>query len=154
WFGDFRKVLADQEDPLFCIDLRFWYPSRAFGYEKRSAAGLKNREGEAVAASKLRRMAFALWRHRDADDQPTAGALELYRPAFLGDAAPGEVATDAAGPAVQRRIRAVAREADKYAGPYKVETKLSDKLQVGVAGSVTTRVLAASGAAVPDVTVR
>ena len=41
WFGDYRKAVPDVDAGTFCIDLRFWYPSKAFGYEERSAAGLK-----------------------------------------------------------------------------------------------------------------
>ena len=41
WFGDYRGAVDDVTGATFCIDLRFWYPSKAFGYEKRSAAGLQ-----------------------------------------------------------------------------------------------------------------
>ncbi len=29
WFGDYRKAVAGEDDPTFCIDLRFWYPRRS-----------------------------------------------------------------------------------------------------------------------------
>src|SRR3954451_19021076 len=50
WFGDYRGAVAGVSGGTFCIDLRYWYPSKAFGYEQRSAAGLRNRAGEAVPA--------------------------------------------------------------------------------------------------------
>src|SRR4051794_2388272 len=43
WFGDYRGAVPGVSGGTFCIDLRFWYPSRAFDYEQRSAAGLRNR---------------------------------------------------------------------------------------------------------------
>jgi hypothetical protein len=56
WFGDYRGAVPGVAGGTFCIDLRFWYPSRAFGYERRSAEGLRNREGAVVPAAVLRRM--------------------------------------------------------------------------------------------------
>ncbi|MBJ7329856.1 MAG: sortase [Solirubrobacteraceae bacterium] len=154
WFGDFRKVVADQENPFFCIDLRFWYPSRSFAYEKRSASGLKNRDGESVSASKLRRMAFALWRYGDSDDRTQQGAMMLYVHGLMGDAAPGEAAPDAAGPAVEKRYRAIARDAERLAGPYKVESTVAEGVKVGTESTFTAKVVSASGAAVPGVSVK
>ena len=49
WFGDYRKAVPGEDDPTFCIDLRFWYPSATFGYRARSTDGLKNREGKKVS---------------------------------------------------------------------------------------------------------
>src|SRR3954453_5705920 len=63
WFGDYRGAVPDVQGATFCIDLRFWYPSKSFGYEKRSASGLRNKEGEAVSSTALRRMSRALWRY-------------------------------------------------------------------------------------------
>src|SRR5690348_12240227 len=60
WFGDYRRVVEGVSEGTFCIDLRFWYPSKGFGYEARSAANLKNKENESVSALKLRRMNRAL----------------------------------------------------------------------------------------------
>lgn len=154
WFGDYRRVVDDVDDPLFCIDLRFWYPSKAFGYEQRSAAGLKNKDGDAVSVAKLRRMAYALWRYGDSNNRTQQGAMMLYVHGLMGDAAPGEAAPDAIGPAVERRVRAITRTAERYAGPYTIETKVTAALTVGKEATVTARVLSASGAVVPGVTVR
>ena len=31
WFGDLRRAVAN-ETQTFCIDLRFWYPSKTYKY--------------------------------------------------------------------------------------------------------------------------
>ena len=62
WFGDYRGAVDDVTGATFCIDLRFWYPSKSFNYEQRSAAGLKNKDCVAVSSTILRRMNRALWR--------------------------------------------------------------------------------------------
>src|SRR3954452_12240707 len=49
WFGDYRGAVDGVNSGTFCIDLRYWYPSKAYDYEERSAAGLKNRDGDAVS---------------------------------------------------------------------------------------------------------
>src|ERR1700760_2830686 len=43
WFGDYRGAVPDVDGGTFCIDLRYWYPSKADDYEQHSIAGLKNR---------------------------------------------------------------------------------------------------------------
>ncbi len=154
WFGDYRRVVDDVDDPLFCIDLRFWYPSKAFAYERRSAAGLRNKDGDAVSVADLRRLSYALWRFGDSDNRTQQGAMMLYVHGLMGDAAPGEASPSAIGPAVERRVRAIARAAARYAGPYKIETMVASGLVVGKEAKVTARVVSASGATVPGVTVR
>jgi hypothetical protein len=154
WFGDYRKAVDGVDDPLFCVDLRFWYPSKAFGYERRSAAGLHNRDGDAVSTTDLRRMAYALWLDDTSKKDVTQqSATMLYVHGLMGDAAPGEVASNAIGSAVQSRYATIARSAAKYAGPYTVEVKAPATLTAGTPATLTARVLAASGAAVPDVAV-
>jgi sortase (surface protein transpeptidase) len=154
WFGDYRKAVDGVDDPLFCVDLRFWYPSKAFAYERRSAAGLHNRDGKAVATSALHRMAYALWLDAGSkQDQTQQAATMLYVHGLMGDAAPGEVASNAIGSAVQARYATIARSAAKYAGPYKVEVKAGGALTVGTPATLTARVISASGAAVPNVSV-
>src|SRR5690348_7678490 len=61
WFGDYRGAVPEYSGGTFCIDLRFWYPSEKFEYEQRPATGLKNKEGEAVSSTSLKRMNRALW---------------------------------------------------------------------------------------------
>ena len=76
WFGDYRRASTDVSGGTFCIDLRFWYPSKSFDYEERSAAGLRNKESEAVSARQA------------AADEPRAVAVRALgqrRPAGRGD---------------------------------------------------------------------
>lgn len=154
WFGDYRRVADDVDDPLFCIDLRFWYPSPAFGYERRSAAGLRNREGDRIAQATLRRMAYALWRYGGSQSRTQQGAMMLYVHGLMGDGEPGEASPGAIGRTVERRVRAIDRAARRYAGPYTIETKVTGALTVGAKAQVTARVVSAAGRPVPGVTVR
>ena len=62
----------------FCIDLRFWYPGKNFGYEKRSTTGLKNKDGATMSATSLRRMNRALWRYGRSDDATQQAAVMVY----------------------------------------------------------------------------
>ena len=44
WFGDYRRAVPDVDGATFCIDLRFWYPGKNFGYEERvDAPGSRTR---------------------------------------------------------------------------------------------------------------
>jgi len=91
WFGDYRGAVEGFSGGTFCIDLRFWYPGKSFGYEERSAAGLKNRDGKAVPAVNLRRMNRALWKYGRSANATQQAAVMLYVHRLMGDAAPGEV---------------------------------------------------------------
>src|SRR6478736_1958656 len=116
WFGDYRGAVPDVSGGTFCIDLRFWYPSKAFGYEERSAAGLKNKEGKAVSATALRRMNRALWRYGRSNDATQQAAVMVYLHRLMGDGAPGEAdpkALSAAGQAVYSRV---VSDAERFAG--------------------------------------
>jgi hypothetical protein len=33
WFGDYRGAIEGVNGATFCLDLRFWYPGRAYDYE-------------------------------------------------------------------------------------------------------------------------
>lgn len=151
WFGDYRGALPGVTGPAFCIDLRFWYPSKAFGYERRPIGGLKNRDGEVVSTATLHRMAYALWARGRTQEKSTQGAVMLYVHSLMGDGAPGEVSPRAVSPLVARRFDSISRAAAKYAGPYKLDVDAPETLVAGTAGKVSVRVLAASGAAVPGV---
>jgi hypothetical protein len=151
WFGDYRGAIDGVGGPSFCVDLRFWYPSKAYGYEKRPIAGLKNRDGRTVPPADLRRMAYALWTEGRTQDKTAQGAVMLYVHRLMGDGAPGEIDPKAVSPAVAARFTRITRNAPKYAGPYKLDVKAPDTLVAGRADTVTVRVLAASGAAVPGV---
>jgi LPXTG-site transpeptidase (sortase) family protein len=153
WFGDYRRVVEGVSGGTFCIDLRFWYPSKSFAYEERSAAGLRNKENEAVSALKLRRMNRALWRYGRSDNAAQQAAVMVYVHRLMGDGAPGE-ADPRALPSAGRRIYAqVERDAARFAGPYTVRATLPERLSVGEAGELTVEVLTASGRKVPGVEV-
>jgi hypothetical protein len=153
WFGDYRGAVEGVDGGTFCIDLRFWYPSRSFDYEKRSAANLRNKEGEAISAASLRRMNRALWRYGRSSKPSQQAAVMLYVHRLMGDGAPGEAdpkALSRAGRSIYRRVQ---RDAARYAGPYRVKADLPDRLTAGRAAEFKVEVLAASGRRVPNVEV-
>ncbi|HEX6020872.1 MAG TPA: sortase [Solirubrobacter sp.] len=153
WFGDYRGAVEGVSGPTFCIDLRFWYPSRSFDYERRSAANLRNKEGEAVSAAKLRRMSRALWRYGRSDKPSQQAAVMLYVHRLMGDGAPGEADPKALSRASRSIYERVRREAERYAGPYRIEADLPERLTAGRAAELKVSVLAASGRRVPNVSV-
>jgi LPXTG-site transpeptidase (sortase) family protein len=153
WFGDYRGVVEGVTGGTFCIDLRFWYPSKAFGYEKRSASGLKNKEGDAVSAVSLRRMNRALWRYGRSNNAAQQAAVMLYVHRLMGDGAPGEADPKALSAASRSVYAKVVRDAERFAGPYKLKATLPEKLVAGQAAEVTIEVLTAGGRRVPDVDV-
>src|SRR3954447_12698424 len=153
WFGDYRGAVEGVTGATFCIDLRFWYPSKAFGYEQRSALGLKNKEGDAVKAADLRRMNRALWRYGRSDDAAQQAAVMIYVHRLMGDGAPGEADPKALSPAGRSIYAKVVGDAERYAGPYKVKATLPEKLVAGKAAELTVEVLTASGRRVPNIDV-
>ena len=153
WFGDFRGAVPGFDGGTFCIDLRFWYPARRFGYEERSAAGLRNRDGDAISASGLRRMSYALWRFGRSDSANQQAAVMLYVHSLMGDGAPGEVtpsALTARSRTIYKRIR---REVARYAGPYRIQASVPDGLVAGREAQLEVQVVGAAGRPVPDVEV-
>ena len=153
WFGDYRGAVEGVQGGTFCIDLRFWYPSRSFAYEKRSAAGLRNKEGEAISSANLRRMSRALWRYGRSAKPSQQAAVMLYVHRLMGDGAPGEADPTALSRASQAIYASVRRDAERFAGPYKVKADLPDRLTSGRAADLKVEVLSASGRRVPNVTV-
>ncbi|EHN09129.1 peptidase C60 sortase A and B [Patulibacter medicamentivorans] len=152
WFGDFRGAIDGVSAGAFCIDLRFWYPSKRFAYEKRPIAGLKSKERKSISAAKLRQMAYALWNFGRSRQRNQQAAVMLYVHGLMDDGAPGEVDPKAIG--VSSLYARIARDARRYAGPYRVQVDLpSSGLTVGTAIKPTVRVLASSGAVVPNATV-
>lgn len=151
WFGDYRGAIADVAGPSFCIDLRFWYPGKTYGYERRPISGLKNRAGATVPVGSLHRMAYAIWARGRTQDKTTQGAVMLYVHSLMGDGAPGEVNPSAVSAGVASTFKSIQAAASKYAGPYKLDVKAPDGLVTGRADKVTVRVLAASGSALPNV---
>jgi LPXTG-site transpeptidase (sortase) family protein len=153
WFGDYRGAIDDVTGATFCIDLRFWYPSKSFGYEERSAAGLKNKDGDAVSATNLRRMNRALWRYGRSDNAAQQAAVMIYVHRLMGDGAPGEADPKALSSASQSIYSKVVSDAERFAGPYKVKATLPDKLVAGQAAELTVEVVTSGGRRVPNVDV-
>ena len=154
WFGDYRGAVEGVAGGTFCIDLRFWYPSRSFDYEQRSAAGLRNKEGEAISAANLRRMNRALWRYGRSAKPSQQAAVMLYVHRLMGDGAPGEADPKALSRASQSTYASVQRDAERFAGPYKVKAALPDDADLRPRRRRSRiEVLSASGRRVPNVDV-
>ncbi len=153
WFGDYRGAVPDVSGGTFCIDLRFWYPSKAAGYEEHSPAGLKNRAGDSVSAAALRRMSYAIYNYGRTNDPAHQSAVMLYVHSLMGDGAPGEVDPGAITPGARSIYSRLGSEATRLAGPYTVKATVPDKLIAGTAASMTVEVRSASGARVPGVSV-
>ena len=86
----------------FCIDLRFWYPSKTDAYRELAIdkAGLRNRAGQAVSPRMQQEIAYAVWNAGQSNDPNRQAAVMLYVHSRMGDAAPGEVDPNALGAAV------------------------------------------------------
>ncbi|MFN0154636.1 MAG: class F sortase [Gaiella sp.] len=150
WFGDYRGAVPN-EAHTFCIDLRFWYPSAKYNYKLVEATGLKNRAGAAVPLERLRRMAYAMHhygRSRNVDQQ---AAVMLYVHTLMADGAPGEVGPSVIGSTVAGIYQRIENEAARLHGPYRLDIQMPGRIAVGAQGTATIRLLAASGAAVPNV---
>ena len=155
WFGDYRRAIPAVKGPTFCLDLRFWYPSRTFDYVRRtSTAPFRNRAGAVVNTTALARMSYAIHRFGNSGRRSGQQAVMLYVHQLMDDGAPGEVNPAALGPTVQSAVRRIARDSARYAGPYRLQTSLppgAETLAVRRRTTLTARVIAASGAAVPNV---
>ena len=155
WFGDYRRAVPGVAGATFCLDLRFWYPSRKFDFAKRTSSDpFKNRAGKVVSAASLARMSYAIHRFGNSGRRSGQQAVMLYVHQLMDDGAPGEVNPAALGPAVRSTFARVARDSARYAGPYRLETSLpsaATSLAVRRRTTLTARVIAASGAAVPNV---
>src|SRR5262245_23077885 len=152
WFGDYRGAVPGVAH-LFCIDARFWYASPSYSYEPRSAVGLRNRDGRAVSLENQERMAYAIWTFGRTRNPARQAAVMLYTHALMGDVPSAEVNPAAVGAAVTTHYQRIAGDADRYHGPYRIEARFPRNLTVATAATVRIRVIAASGAAVPNVPV-
>ncbi len=151
WFGDFRGAVNDVAR-TFCIDLRFWYPSKAMKFALVEPDQLRNRDGELVTFERQRRMAYATWTFGRTNSPNQQAAVMLYVHSQMVDAQPGEVDPGAFRPAVRSIFEGVARDSERLHGPYRVVIGgLPNRMAVGTKATVTIRVLAESGAALPDV---
>ena len=151
WFGDFRRNVADAAR-TFCIDLRFWYPSKAMRFERAEPEQLKNRDGDVVTYERQRRMAYAAWTFGRTNSANQQAAVMLYVHSQMGDAAPGEVDPAALNSAVDAIFDRVAGESERLHGPFRVAIGgMPSRMTVGTETTATIRVIAESGAAVPNV---
>jgi hypothetical protein len=148
WFGDYRGAIPG-EAHTYCIDLGYWYPSTAQKYAEETSP-LRNRNGEAVTVSRQQKLAHAIWTYGRTTNPDQAAAVMLYVHGLMGDARPGEVNPAALGPAVVALYTKIARAANLYHGPYRMEITLADKITVGTEATATIRVLSAAGNALPN----
>ncbi len=116
WFGDYRKAVPGEDDPTFCIDLRFWYPSPKFKYKERSTDGLKSRAKKAVPATRLAYMNYALWKYGRSDNVTRQAATMLFVHHLMDDGAPGEIDPGAISPQIEATFNRISDEAKKFAG--------------------------------------
>ena len=150
WFGDYRGSIPNVAH-TFCIDLRYWYPSRAYPYKELDDTTLKNRAGEEVSLTNRRKMAYAIWTYGRSSNANRQAAVMLYVHGLMGDFAPGEVSPDALGNhAVSEWYDRVAADAERYHGPYRVDTTFPSQLTVGQKATAVIKVISAAGNAVPN----
>ncbi|MDX6716397.1 MAG: hypothetical protein QOH30_2955, partial [Baekduia sp.] len=149
WFGDYRGAVPG-EAHTFCIDLRFWYPSPDYRFRETTGGALKNRDGRAVALQSQQKMAYAVWSYGRSANADQQAAVMLYVHGLMGDGEPGEVDPSALNPRVAALHERIDRDASRFHGPYRIETKLSTGLTVGKPASATIRVLSAEGHALPN----
>jgi sortase (surface protein transpeptidase) len=135
----------------FCLDLRYWYPSRAYRFREDTSGTLKNRDGETVSLENRRRLAYAIWTFGRTTDPNRQAAVMLYVHSLMGDAAPGEADPNALGRGIPALYERIARDSARYHGPYRIDVRMPASLQVGQHGVATVRVLAAGGEALPGV---
>ena len=95
----------------------------------------------------------ALWRYGRSNSPAQQAAVMLYVHRLMADGAPGEADPKALSAASQSLYAAVERDAERFAGPYKVRAVLPAKLVAGREAEVTVEVLAADGRRVPNVDV-
>ena len=151
WFGDFRGAVADVAR-TFCIDLRYWYPSKAMRFQLVEPDQLKNRDGDTVTYERQRRMAYAAWTFGRTNSANQQAAVMLYVHSQMGDAAPGEVDPSALNPTVASLFDRVSSDSERLHGPYRVAIGgLPSRMTVGTKAEATIRVVAESGAALPNV---
>ena len=150
WFGDYRGAIEGVSGAAFCLDLRFWYPGRAYDYELDESGELRNRDGDRVAPDNIRRMNWAMWNYGRTSKKANQGAVMLYVHRLMGDGARGEVDPSALSSASRAIYARIVRNADRFAGPYRVELKLPKSLPVRRKAALEVRVLTASGRVVPN----
>jgi hypothetical protein len=150
WFGDYKNVATGQ-GRAFCIDLGFWYPSASYRYELEDTPGLRNSTGRPVLLVNRQKIAYAIWSFGRSTDPDQQAAVMLYVHSLMGDARPGEADPHAINATVVSDYKTVARAAAEFHGPYRIRGSITGELAVGKEAQAAVRVLAATGAAVPNV---
>jgi hypothetical protein len=153
WYGDYRGAVRGLPAAAFCIDLRYWYASRGYGY-RDSTRALTTRGGAAVPARNQAMMAYAIWSSGRSTIPAQQAAVMLFVHWMMGDARPGELDARALGRGVAARYAELAQAARRFHGPYRLVARVAEPLTVSRPGSVTVRVVAASGQGVPGVSLR
>jgi hypothetical protein len=151
WFGDYKNVATGQ-GRAFCIDLGYWYPSASYRYGLESGPGLRNSAGEAVLLVNRQKMAYAAWSFGRSTNPDRQAAVMLYVHSLMGDARPGETDPRAINPTVASDFATVAHDAAEFHGPYRIGGSIGGLLRVGQETQAAVRVLSATGAAVPNLT--
>ena len=149
WFGDYTGVVAGASRS-FCIDLGYWYPSAKDKYAPDDTTGLRTRQGKAVSLLNREKLAYAVWAYGRSSNPDREAAVMLYVHSLMGDARPGEVDPAAISAGVASIDQQIAADADRFHGPYRLSSQLAGPLKAGQAAGATIRILAASGAAMPD----
>ncbi len=152
WFGDFKNAIPGGTHS-YCIDLRFWYPGAAYKYKEDTSGNLRNKSGGAVPFPNQQRIAYAIWVYGRSNDPDQAAAVMLYVHGQIDDARPGEVSPSVLSSKARSLYDQITKAAAKFHGPYKVDVTVPGTPKVGTAATATVRVLAAGGAAVPNLPV-
>ena len=149
WFGDFKNAIPGTSH-TFCIDLRFWYPGASYNYKEDTSGTLRNKSGEVIPLPNRQRIAYAIWTYGRSSIPDQQAAVMLYVHNQMGDYRPGEVSPSVLGANVVSIYDKIDRDATRFHGPYRIDTKLPAGLKVAAPSTATVRVLAASGLAIPN----
>src|SRR5262249_47148198 len=143
---------ATGQGRAFCIDLGYWYPSASYRYELESVPGLRNSAGQAVLLANRQKLAYAIWSFGRSTNPDRQAAGGLFVHSLMCDTRPGEAEPNSINATVASDYAAVAHGAAEFHGPYRIGGSISSGLMVGQQAHAVVRVLSATGAAVPNVT--
>src|SRR3954451_19934295 len=149
WFGDYRGAVVGHP-VTFCIDLGYWYPSRASLFHEVPGPELRNRANEVVPVGKQQRMAYAIWAFGRTHDAKRQAAVMLYVHSLMGDSRPGEVDPAAVDKTLVPIYAQIAHDAPLYHGPYRIESHVQGALVVGEEATAKVRVVSAAATPMPD----
>jgi len=104
-----------------------------------------------VPAKRLRELSYAVWNDGRSTSPDRQAAVMLYVHSRMGDARHGELNASSVKRSVALEYARIARDAARFHGPYRIQTRVPGTVTVGQPATATIRVLAASGQAVPNV---